>query len=61
MFRLFQIVDPSPLRETPPVVAADMGRFLTEVRGETIDLKTLGIARFSLDEVLEQLGRVYGG
>ena len=60
VFRLYQIVDPSPLRETPPVVAADMGRFLTEVRGETIDLKSLGIARISLDEVLAQLGRIYG-
>jgi hypothetical protein len=61
VFRLYQIVDPSPLRKTPPVVAADMVRFLTEVRGETIDLKSLGIARSSLDGVLEQLGRIYGG
>ena len=45
VFRLYQIVDPAPLRDTPPVVAADMRRFLTEVRAETIDLKTLGIAR----------------
>ena len=60
VFRLYQIVDPSPLRESPPVVATDMGRFLTEVRGETIDLKSLGIARISLEEVLAQLGRIYG-
>ena len=60
VFRLYQIVDPSPLRETPPVVAADIRRFLTEVRGETIGLKSLGIARISLDEVLAQLGRIYG-
>jgi hypothetical protein len=50
-------VDPSPLREPPPVVAADMGRFLTQVGGETVDLKSLGIAQISLDEVLAQLGR----
>jgi hypothetical protein len=60
VFRLYQIVDPAPLKETPPVVAADMGKFLSEVRGETIDLKSLGIARISLDEVLAQLGRIYG-
>jgi hypothetical protein len=60
VFRLYQIVDPSPLIATPPVVAADIRRFLTEVRGETIDLKGLGIARISLDEVLAQLGRIYG-
>ncbi len=30
------------------------------VRGETIDLKSLGIARTSLDEVLTQLGNIYG-
>ena len=52
-------MDAAPLRDTPPVVAADMRRFLTEVRAETIDLKTLGIARISLDEVLAQLGRIY--
>jgi hypothetical protein len=60
VFRLYQIVDPAPLKQTPPVVAADMGRFLAEVREETIDLKSLGIARTSLDEVLAQLGRIYG-
>jgi hypothetical protein len=60
VFRLYQIVDPAPLKQTPPVVAADMGRFLAEVREETIDLKSLGIARISLDEVLAQLGRIYG-
>lgn len=53
-------MDPAPLKETPAVVAADIGRFLAEVRGETIDLKSLGIARTSLDEVLAQLGRIYG-
>ena len=59
VFRLYQIIDPAPLRETPPVVAADMGRFLTEIRGEAIDLMNLGIARISFDEVLAELGRVY--
>ena len=58
--RLYQIIDPAPLRETPPVVAADIRRFPTMVRGETIDLKSLGIARTSLDEVLTQLGNIYG-
>ncbi len=60
VFRLYRIVDPSPLTGVPSAVTADMRRFLTEVRGETIDLKSLGIARISLDEVLDQLGRIYG-
>ena len=60
VFRLYQIVDPSPLKGTPPIVATDMRRFLTEVRGETLDLKGLGMARISLDEALAQLGRIYG-
>ncbi len=60
VFRLYQIVDPAPLKETPPVIASDMGRFLREVRAETIDLKSLGIARTSIDEVLTQLGTIYG-
>ena len=60
VFRLYQIVDPAPLGGTPPVVVADMRRFLTEVRAETIDLKTLGIALISLHQVLAQLGRIFG-
>jgi len=50
---------PSPLNETPPIVRDDMRRFLIDVRGESIDLKSLGIVRSSLDDVLGELGRIY--
>jgi hypothetical protein len=60
VFRLYRIVDPAPLKDTPQAIREDMRRFLTEVRSEPIDLKGLGIARSSLDEVLDQLGRIYG-
>ncbi len=60
VFRLYQIVDPAPLTGTPPAVAADMRRFLTEARGEPLDLKRLGLTRISLEEVLAQLERIYG-
>ena len=60
VFRLYQIIDPAPRRDVPPTVQADMRKFLVEVRNEPVDLKSLGIARSSLDDVLEQLGRIYG-
>ena len=60
VFRLYQILDPAPLRDIIPVVSVDMHRFLVEARGETIDLKSLGITNTSLDEVFAQLGRIYG-
>jgi hypothetical protein len=60
VFRLYQIVDPAPLKETPMIVRDDMRRFLIDVRGESIDLKSLGIVRSSLDDVLRELGRIYG-
>jgi hypothetical protein len=59
VFRLYRIIDPVPLRDVPPTVQADMRRFLVEVRNQPVDLKSLGIARSSLDDVLEQLGRIY--
>jgi hypothetical protein len=60
VFRLYRIVDPTPLGNVPRMIHADMRRFLTEARNEPIDLKSLGISRSSLDEVLRELGRIYG-
>ena len=51
---------PAPRKDIIPVVSADMQRFLVEARSETISLKSLGITNTSLDEVLAQLGRIYG-
>jgi hypothetical protein len=59
VFRLYRIIEPDPMRDVPPTVQADMRRFLVEVRNQPVDLKNLGIARSSLDDVLEQLGRIY--
>jgi hypothetical protein len=60
VFRLYLLLDPTPGRNVPLVVQEDMRRFVIEVRGEPVDLKNLGIARSSLDKVLEQLVRIYG-
>jgi Nucleotidyl transferase AbiEii toxin, Type IV TA system len=60
VFRLYQILDPAPRKDIVPLVSADMQRFLVEARSETISLKSLGITNTSLDEVLAQLGRIYG-
>ncbi len=60
VFRLYRIADPAPLSEAPPTVRADMRTFLADVRLEQIDLKRLGIVGFSPDDVLGQLGKIYG-
>ena len=60
VFRLYRIVDPAPLGDVPRLIRSDITRFLKKVRDEPIDLKGLGISRSSLDEVLEELGRIYG-
>jgi hypothetical protein len=60
VFRLFRIIDPAPLADVPAAIQADLRRFLMEARSEPIDLKSIGISRSSLDEVLAQLGRIYG-
>ncbi len=60
VFRLYRIIDPAPRADVPPNIRADMRRFLSEVRSEPIDLKSMGIIQSSLDEVLEQLGSIYG-
>ncbi len=57
VFRLYRIIDPPHRRAT---FQADMRRFLNEARGEPIDLRSIGITQSSFDEVLEQLGRIYG-
>ena len=59
VFRLYQILDPAPLRDIIPAVSRDMQRFLVEARGETISLKNLGITNTSLDEVFTQLEKIY--
>jgi hypothetical protein len=60
VFRLYRIIDPAPRADVPPKLQADMRRFLNEARGEPIDLRSMGITQSSFDEVLEQLGRIYG-
>lgn len=60
VFRLYQIIDPAARGDLPPIVRADMRRFLIQVKSEQVDLQSLGLAQSSLGEVLDQLGKVYG-
>jgi hypothetical protein len=60
VFRLYRIIDPAPRGDVPPIIQADMGRFLNEARREPIDLRSMGIAQSSFNDVLERLGRIYG-
>ena len=60
VFRLYQIIDPAARGDVPPTVRADMRRFLIQVKSERIDLRSFGTAQSSLNDVVDQLGRIYG-
>lgn len=60
VFRLYRIVEQAPLEGVPRIVRDDMGRFISATRHDPMDLKGLGISRSSLEEVLDQIGTIYG-
>ena len=60
VFRLYRIMDPTPLPGVPPSIRADMEKFLQESKQEPIDLKSIGMVRISFEEAVLQLERIYG-
>jgi len=60
VFRLFQVIDPGARPMTPPAVSRDMDEFIGRIAAEQVDLKALGIARASTEEILAILRGVYG-
>lgn len=59
VFRLYQILDPATDPEAPDTVKKDISDFLSRMRGEDIDLKSLGIRTGTRDDILAGISRAY--
>lgn len=59
VFRLFAIVDPEYRAVPTASIRTDMTRFIEQVRGEDVDLKSAGLRGTTLDTVLDALWRRY--
>jgi hypothetical protein len=60
VFRLYQILDPTCDPAAPEVVKIDVRKFTSRMRGEDIDLKSLGLRTGTRDGILAEIARVYG-
>ena len=59
VFRLYQILDPAIDPEAPENVKKDIGDFISRMRTEEIDLKSLGLRTGTRDDILAEIARVY--
>jgi hypothetical protein len=59
VFRLYQILDPTIDPAAPDAVKNDLREFISRMRNEAIDLKSLGLRKATRDEVLAELAKVY--
>jgi hypothetical protein len=60
VFRLYQILDPAIDPAAPDVVKKDLREFISRMRGEDVDLKSLGLRTGTRDGILAEIARVYG-
>lgn len=61
LFRLMTVVDPTYEPTVPSQIRKDITQFIEAMRGEPIDLKSLGLKRVLKEELLEQLEEMYCG
>jgi hypothetical protein len=59
VFRLYQILDPTSDPAAPEVVKSDVREFISRMRAEEIDLKALGVGAARLEDILEEMARVF--
>ena len=59
VFRLYQILDPTIDPAAPETVKKDIGDFISRMRVEEVDLKSLGLRTGTRDSILEEIARVY--
>lgn len=59
VFRLYQILDPDSDPAAPEAVKNDIREFIARMRGEDVDLKSLGIRAGTRDGILEAIASVY--
>ncbi len=60
VFRLYQILDPASDPAAPEAVKKDVREFISRMRGEDVDLKSLGLRTGTLDGILAEIAGVYG-
>jgi hypothetical protein len=60
VFRLLANMSPSDRFDTTQDIRCDINRFISLIRAEGFDLKSIGIKRSGLNELLENLGKIYG-
>ena len=60
VFRLYQILDPAIDPAAPDAVKKDIREFISRMRGEDIDLKSLGLRTGTRDGILAEIAGVYG-
>ena len=59
VFRLYQILDPAIDPAAPETVKEDVREFISRMRVEEVDLKSLGLRTGTRDSILEEIARVY--
>jgi hypothetical protein len=59
VFRLYQILDPASDPAAPEGVKNDIREFISRMRGEDVDLKSLGLRTGTRDDILAEIARVY--
>lgn len=60
VFRLLTVVDPGYEPTIPSQIRKDMTLFIESMHDEPVDLKSLGLKGVSQEELLGQLGEMYG-
>lgn len=60
VFRLYRILDPLPVSDTPRKVRDDLEHFLDWQAGENTNLKALGLGRMTVPEVVAEIRQVFG-
>ena len=58
VFRLYQILDPASDPVAPEAVKKDIREFISRMRSEEVDLKSLGIRTGTRDGILAEIARV---
>ena len=59
VFRMFQIMEPTPLLQVPEQIRQDMTRYLTKMESEEVNLSALGITIATQGDILDRLRRIY--
>jgi hypothetical protein len=59
VFRLYQILDPTSDPKAPENVKKDIREFISRMRVEDVDLKSLGLRTGTRDDILIEIARVY--